>query len=287
MQINEISCKTVLVKSGLPGSDWVINPYGGCTFGCMYCYAAQLARWKHPNETWGSFLDVKKNAANILEHDLMRLAKKYPQKDFGSIFFSSMTDPYVGFEAKFQVTRACLNVLGEFGYNGKISIQTKSPLVTRDIDLLKKLKNATVGFTITSLDDDVSKFLEGNAPPVNSRIRALAELHKNGVNTYAFVGPVLPYFLNSESKINELLDKLEEVGVTEVWFEHINLSKRIKERLMEYLSDKRPELIAAFEEADSQDYRDNLNKVILKALEGRNMKLALGKVIFHHDLPKK
>lgn len=287
MKINLIQAKSILIKSGLPGSDWVINPYNGCLFGCMYCYAAQIARWKHPGEKWGTYLDVKINAPELLKDELIKLGKKLKTKNFGSVFFSSVTDPYVGLEVKYQITRKCLEVLADFGYEGFIGIQTKSPLVTKDIDILKKLKKVAVGFTVTTLDDKVSRFLEVKAPPISARISALKELHDNAISTYAFIGPILPYFINTEQKINELLDKLQSVGVDEVWFEHINLSPKIKARLYQYLKKEAPELITSFDQSDTQDYREKMERVIDKALKGRGLKVGLGKVIYHRRLPKK
>jgi len=251
-KVNEVKAKSIFIKSGLPGSDWVVNPYNGCLFGCMYCYAAQIARWKHPNEEWGTYLD-----------------------------------PYNGLEAKYRLTRKCLEVLADFGYTGTISIQTKSPLVTQDVDILKRLKKATVGFTVTTLDDKVSRFLEVTAPPVSARIKALKELHDAGIKTYAFVGPILPHFTTDEEKISGVLDKLQEVGVREVWFEHINLSPAIKARLYDYLEKEAPGLIPDFNRADTQEYRDKLDKFIVKAVQDRKMQLGLGKVIYHKSLPKK
>lgn len=286
-KINLIEAKTIFTKSGLPGSDWVINPYNGCLFGCMYCYAAQIARWKHPDEEWGTYLDVKINAPELLKKELEKLAKNLKTKNFGSVFFSSVTDPYVGMEAKYQLTRKCLSVLADFDYRGSVSVQTKSPLITKDIDVLKRIKNVTVGFTVTTLDDRVSKFLEVMAPPVSSRIKALRELHEAGISTYAFIGPILPHFTSNEAKINELLDKLQEVGVTEVWFEHINLSPKIKARLFDFLRKESPELLPEFEKAETEEYREKLEKIILKAMKGRNLKMGLGKVIHHRSLPKK
>lgn len=286
-KINLIEAKTIFIKSGLPGSDWVINPYNGCLFGCMYCYAAQIARWKHPNEEWGAYLDVKINAPVLLKKELERLQKKIKIKDFGSVFFSSVTDPYVGMETKYQLTRKCLEVLADFGYAGSIAIQTKSPLVTRDIDVLKRLKNVAVGFTVTSLDDKVSRFLEVKAPPVSSRIEALKELYDAGISTYAFIGPILPYFVNNEQRINDLLEKLQEVGVSEVWFEHINLSPKIKARLYDFLRKEAPHLISEFEKANTEEYREKLEEIIHKAMRGRELKMGLGKVIHHRKLPRK
>lgn len=195
--VNEITAKSVFTKSGLPGSDWVINPYNGCLFGCMYCYAAQIARWKHPTEQWGSYLDVKLNAPEVLARELIALEKRHNTKDFGSVFFSSVTDPYVGLEAKYRLTHKCLQVLADFGYQGLVSVQTKSPLVVDDADVLKKLARVSVGFTITSLDDKISAFLEVSAPPISARLRALKTLHDLGISTFAFVGPMLPHFLST------------------------------------------------------------------------------------------
>jgi len=286
-EINRIAAKSILTPSGLPGADYVINPYNGCLFGCMYCYAAQIARWKHPEEEWGTYIDVKINATELLKNELQRLEKKHKKKNFGFIFFSSVTDPYVGVEAKYRLTRKCLEALADFGYEGGIGIQTKSPLVVQDIDILKRLKNVRVGFTVTTLDDKISRFLEIKAPPVSKRIQALRELHNAGISTYAFIGPLLPTFTNNKDRINEILDRLQEVGVQEVWFEHINLSTKIKTRLFEYLKKESPELISAFEKADTIKYRERLDTVIHEAMKDRPMTMGLGKVIHHKNLPKK
>lgn len=282
MKVKKIKAKSVLTPSKLPGADWVINPYLGCSFGCKYCYAAFIGRWKHPGKEWGEFLDIKVNAPEILKKELLRLEKKYKSKDFGSIILSSVTDPYVGPEAKYQITRSCLKVLADFGYHGEVSLLTKSPLATRDVDLFKKL-NAAVGFTITTLEDKVARFLEGNAPPVSSRLKALKALNKAAVNTYAFIGPLLPYFTARKEKLDQLFSRLEEVGTREIWLEHINLGPKIKERLFKYLKKEAPELISEFQKADTQQYRDELEKVIKEALKDKKLKLAMGRIIYHRQ----
>jgi DNA repair photolyase len=287
LQINPKSAKSILIKSGLPGSDWVINPYNGCEFGCMYCYAAQIARWNHPGQVWGSYIDVKINAAEILENELIQLQKKTGKKDFGSIFLSSVTDPYTNIETKYRITRKCLEKLRDFGYEGSISVQTKSTLILRDIDIFKKLKKFSVGFTITSLDDNISRFLEVHAPSVTSRLESLKVLYHEGIKTYAFVGPILPNFLNNNETLDQLLDALQECGVGSVWFEHINLSPKIKARLFDYLRKNSPDLIPIFREADTLDYRNKLDLRIIEAMQQRKMTLGLSHVIFHHNLPIK
>lgn len=285
--VTELQAKSILIKTALPGADWVVNPYNGCLFACMYCYAAQIARWKHPKDEWGSYIDVKINAPQLLRIELEKLHKKLKTKDFGSIFFSSVTDPYNGMEAKYKLTQKCLETLANFGYEGLVTIQTKSDLITRDLNILKKLKKVSVGFTVTTLDDKVSRFMEVVAPPVSARLEALKKLKEEGINTYAFVGPILPYFSESPVKITEILDRLKEAGVKEVWFEHINLSSQIKSRLYEYLKKESPEIIKNFDMANTQEYRDNLDNFIVKEVEKREMNLGLGKVIHHRSLPKK
>ena len=207
--------------------------------------------------------------------------------NFGSIFFSSVTDPYVGMEAKYKLTRKCLKVLLDFGYEGPISILTKAPLVTRDIGLFKQFKNVEVGMTITGLDNKISRFLEVKAPPVTSRIKALKELSEAGIDTYAFVGPIVPYFIHDEKKIKEIIDRLEEIGVKKIWFEHLNLNPKIKVRLFKYLQKESPELIPEFEKVDTEEYREKLNKIIEKQMKGRRIKMGYKDVIYHKRLKKK
>ncbi|MDO8424575.1 MAG: radical SAM protein [bacterium] len=280
MEIREIEAKSILVKSGLPNSDWVINPYVGCQFGCKYCYAAFMGRWKHPDRDWGDFLDVKINAPEILKRDLERLEKKYGKKDFGSIFFSSVTDPYGPAETKYQLTRRCLEVLADFKYEGEVSILTKSPLVTRDIDVLKRLKSE-VGLTITTIEDKVAKFLESFAPSPTARIKTLQRLHELGIPIYAFVGPLLPYFAARKGKLEKLFQELKSVGVKRIYIEHINLSSRIRERLYKYLKAYNPRLIFYFKKAEAKKYRENLEKIIYPIVEREKLEIIGGEILCH------
>jgi DNA repair photolyase len=280
MEINEVKIKSVLAKSGLPDADWAVNPYVGCAFGCKYCYAAFIGRWKHPDKAWGDFVDVKINAPEIFKNELEKLGKKFQSKDFGSIFFSSVTDPYQGIEGKYQITRQCLAVLADFGYEGKISILTKSPLVGRDIDILSRLKNVSVGLTVTSLDDEASCFLEGNAPPASARLKALKGLRNAGISTYAFVGPLLPYFTARIDRLEKIFAELKNAGVKEAYVEHINLSRKIRERLFDYLA-KTPGLIPYFQKARDSEYRKNLEKIIYRLAEKHGIKIIGGKVMSH------
>ncbi len=198
--IREIKAKSILTKSGIPDVDYCINPYVGCSHGCRYCYATFMKRYSGHTEEWGSFVDVKINAPEILQKQLKR-AKR------GRVLISSVTDAYQPIESKYKLTRQCLEILLQSQF--PVDILTKSPLVLRDTDLIKKFKDIDVGITITTNDEKMQKIFEPNAPSIMARIRTLKALHDKGINTYAFIGPVLP--MNPEAlseKIRPYVDSI-------------------------------------------------------------------------------
>jgi len=280
-KIREIKAKSILQPSGLP-VDWVVNPYTGCRFGCKYCYAYFVGRFRHPDEAWGTYVDIKVNAPELLKKELTNKLKRTKKKHLGEIFFSSVTDPYQGVEAKYKITRQCLQVLRDLNYQGPISILTKSHLVTRDIDIFKKLKNIAVGLTVTSTGDPISQYLETYAPPNQERIKALKKLHQAGLKTYAFVGPLLPHFVWQEKKIEALLKKLKQTGVSYIYLEHINLSKYIRNRLFQFLKDK-PELLKLFQQAQKPEYRKKLDSLLMRLVKKTKLRLAYQKPFYHKD----
>ncbi len=134
-------------------------------------------------EPWGEFVDVKVNAPLLLSRQLSRA-------QHGTVILSSVTDPYQQIEAKYELTRACLTALAE--HDLPAEVLTKSPLVQRDIDILARCGDIEVGLTITTDNDKIRRIFEPGAPAIESRVRALETLHRAGIRTYAFVGPVLP-----------------------------------------------------------------------------------------------
>lgn len=287
-KVKEIHAKSILVKTGLPDCDWVINPYTGCRFGCKYCYAAFVGRFRHPGEEWGSYVDVKVNAPELLKKELETKLNKRGRtsqnKDVGIIFFGSVTDPYQGLEAKYKITRKCLKVLADINYHGKISLLTKSMLVTRDIDIFRRLHDIEVGLTVTSTGDPISKYLETYASPNEQRLKALNKLNKEGIKTYAFVGPLLPHFVWMEKEMEELLLQLKKAGVSYIYIEHINLSKYIRDRLYEYLKKDHPQELQKFSEAQTPEYRKTLDVILQKLVKKTGLRLAHEKPIYHKDI---
>lgn len=282
-QVQEIQAKSILSKTGLPDCDWVINPYIGCRFGCKYCYAAFVGRFHHPDDQWGSYVDVKINAPELLQKELSQKLKGRKKKDIGIILLSSVTDPYQGLEAKYKLTRKCLKIFADIGYEGEIGILTKSSLVARDIDIFKKLKNVHVGLTVTSTGDPISRYLETYASPHEDRIKALKKLNKAGIKTYAFVGPLLPHFVWMKAELEKLLRKLKNTGVSYIYLEHINLSRYIRERLFTYLAKDYPEELDKFKIAQSAEYRSQLDRMLAELVKKVGLKVAYQKAIYHKD----
>lgn len=281
--IKEIQAVSILQKSGLPDADWVINPYTGCRFACKYCYAAFIGRFRHNGEEWGSYVDVKLNAPDILKHELTNKLAKQKNRDIGTIFMSSVTDPYQGLESKYKLTRQCLKVLIELKYTGKISILTKSHLVTRDIDLFKKLPNIEVRLTVTSTGDPISQYLETYASPHQVRLTTLKKLSATGIKTFAFVGPLLPHFVYHKKDLANLLKAIKATGVSYIYLEHINLSPYIRDRLFEHLTKDYPEEINKFKQALSSSYRSELDDYLKQITQKLDLPVAHQEAIYHQD----
>jgi DNA repair photolyase len=186
MDVTEIQIKSALVRSKIPGVDFVINPYLGCAHGCRYCYAVFMRKYSHEHRTdaWGSFVEVKINLPEVLLAELRR--KKGP----GRAMLSSVCDPYQRVESTYRLTRQCIGILGGHGWG--IDILTRSPLVIRDLDILAKTPQVTVGLSIPTDNDEVRKVLEPNAPPIAARLTALQRLHEASIPTWVFIAPLLP-----------------------------------------------------------------------------------------------
>jgi DNA repair photolyase len=133
MIIKEISAKSILSKSKVTA--YTINPYIGCEHGCTYCYARFMKRFTGHKEAWGEFVDAKINAPILLESEIKK-------KKVGKVWISGMCDPYQPLEKKYELTRKCLEIL--LKHQWPVTIQTKSNLVLRDIELFKKFKDIEV-----------------------------------------------------------------------------------------------------------------------------------------------
>lgn len=296
MKLATKQAKSILTPSKLPGADYVVNPYSGCAFGCVYCYAEFTRKFTgHMDDEWGKYVDAKINTPEVFEKEIANLTKKVIKKNefkTGSrpvIFFGSVTDPYQGVEAKYELTKKCLEIITKSEINNdiEISLLTKSPLVTRDIEILKQIPNLEVGMTISSIDDNISRIFECYAPPSSLRILALKKLNEAGVKTYAFVGPLLPHFVANEESLRKLFKEIKESGTKKVWAEHLNLSWGKLSRLIEKIGDQlTEEELKLFKESQTDEYKRKLSNMILDIVNELGLELVGGKVVDHIKLDK-
>ncbi len=281
MEPVEIEAKTLIQKSKTPSNDYVINPYTGCVFGCAYCFASFAGRqFGRSVQEWGDYLYVKKNAVELARKELAKIPE---HKRHGTMLLSSVTDPYQGHEAQYRLTRGILRELDAVAYPGLVRILTKSPLVTRDIDLLTSLPRTEVGMTVTTTDDKVSRWLEVRAPLASRRLRTLAELNEAGIDTYAFVGPLLPHFATQPEFLDHLFGQFVEAGVTEVFMEHINLKRYIRDRMDQVLTGEPEEVREAYLQARTKEHRDQLDVIVAELLAKHGLRLRFDEVVHHDD----
>lgn len=198
--------KTLLNKGVgfLKGYSHSLNPYTGCVFACSYCYVRQMPVQLFRDQDWGEWVDVKQGAQTILEKELKREKKKGPV----TIFMSSSTDPYQPIEYKEQVTRGMLKAMVQ-NPPDFLFVQTRSSLVTRDIDLLQKLRpRVRVSMTVETDSDEIRKHFSPFAPPIAGRLKALVRLREAGVATQATVAPLLPSSPAFAQVLSETVDRV-------------------------------------------------------------------------------
>lgn len=211
-KIIKVKAKEIFTETKLPGADYVINQYVGCEHSCAYCYAKFIAKWKPKDYgAWGAWVEAKMNAPE--------LAKRRHIK--GSVFMSSVSDPYQPIEKELELTRQILENLDK---NADLSILTKSDLAIRDIALFKKFKNISVGLTINGFRGKEKEIFEPFSPTNTARIKALKALKDNGIANYAFVSPIIPDLID----LRDIIARTKGF-IDSYWFEFINLRGAGKE----------------------------------------------------------
>jgi DNA repair photolyase len=187
------------------GFDWTCNPYVGCSYGCIYCYAMFLPQNRRPRDDWGKWFQAKINA--------LELARKQAPKIAGqAVYISSVTDPYLPAERGLRLTRGILEEL--IPYQPRLLIQTRGPLVVRDLDVLSRFHSLRVNMSIPTDSEEVRRAFEPKAPPLERRWQALAEVKAAGVATGICVTPMLP-LENPEAFARRIVSFAPDVLVTQ------------------------------------------------------------------------
>ena len=245
--IREIEVQSVMTKSSLPVGGFSVNPYVGCPHACKYCYASFMKRFTGHTEPWGTFLDVKhwKPITNPHKYDGQR------------IVIGSVTDGYNPYEEEFCRTRRLLEELK--GTNAEIMICTKSDLVLRDLELLKKFPKVTVSWSINTLDEQFRMDMD-RAVSIERRIEAMKKVYEAGIRTVCFVSPIFPGITDVKAIIERVRDFADLI-----WLENLNLRGQFKGTIMSYIRENHPDVYALYDEIYNKkrmDYWESLEKEI-------------------------
>lgn len=196
----------ILTATGgfLAGYSHSLNPYAGCSYGCSYCYVRKLPVAMFRGLEWGEWVHVKEGASERLRKELISAKKKGPV----TIFMSSSTDPYQPVEHRERLTRSLLETMAD-NPPDFLFVQTRSPLVVRDIDLFAQFgDNIRISVTIETDLDEMRKLFAPAAPPIAARFAALRKLSAAGLQTQAAVAPVLPSSERFASKLAEVTERV-------------------------------------------------------------------------------
>jgi len=221
MRIIKVRARRAFNPSKIPGAKWSINQYVGCQHSCMYCYAKFMCRRYNYGE-WGSWVVVKENIPNLVRG-------KYVS---GYVYMSTVSDAYQPIESRFNLTR---RILENMNKRIKLSVLTKSDLILRDIDLLKKFKSIEVGLTLNSFPSRIRREIEPGAPKVKDRINALKKLKRSGIRTYSFISPIIPELTD----IPKIVEETREFSDFH-YFEFLNV-KASGPKFMRWIRENFPE----------------------------------------------
>ena len=287
-------------KSLLNGPDvtkmgfWSINPYVGCAFGCAYCYARYAHRYviersvnAHPEQRqlreafetlppWLAFerqIFVKENAAEVLRRTLRFGSDKHLNLLKGEgIGIGTATDPYQPAERRFRITRGILEVLSE--HEGlSVWIITKSPLVTRDVDLLRRIarrNQISVHISLITIDRELARRLEPRAPTPDARLRALARLREHGIEAGINVMPVLPGITDRPDQLEPLIKAIAGAGATYLNACALRLRSAARQRYLPFIEKEFPELAPRYRATyghshhAGERYREGLQRYFTK-----------------------
>ncbi len=234
---------------------WSINPYVGCEFGCSYCYARRTHQWTmdragmsrgsdSPHESFETQILVKHAAPEVLLRTLVPV-----QLGSTALVIGTATDPYQPAEKAFRLTRRLLEAL--LLHKGlHLGIITKSPLIVRDVDLLKALSNRhdlSVNISIASTDAALLRRLEVRSPAPHARLRALARLRQSGIEAGVLIAPILPGITDSWAGLAALMEAAREAGACWVSGGALRLGPAARNGFLPVLRREFPDLVARYE----------------------------------------
>jgi DNA repair photolyase len=234
---------------------WGVNTYRGCEHDCLYCNARHTHEYLGlPTGAFAHRILVKDNAAEVLDHELSRASWK---PNF-TVNLATVTDPYQPAESRFKVTRRVLDVF--LKHHNALLITTKSDLVLRDLDLLTQIEQTgflNVAVTLSTVDEELRKRIEPNAPSVDRRLRLIHELHAAGITVGVTAIPLLPYLSDHETDVERLMKAVAENGADYVVADVLNLRGDARRRYLSFLQTYDSALLPQYEALYPTTYCDN------------------------------
>ncbi|NHJ47887.1 MAG: radical SAM protein [Asgard group archaeon] len=244
----EQNCKSILHKFDKPSLpfNWGANPYRGCLHSCIYCFARYTHSYLEmdPEHDFDTTIIVKKNAAKILRKELSKPKWKKELVNLGSI-----CDPYQPIEREQEITRAMLKEFRRF--RNPITIATKSPLITRDIDIIADMMSDThveVVISLSTLNEDLRRQIEPRTFSTIKRLQAVSKLRSSNIRVGVLLMPIIPYLNDSAEEIDALYKAISEAGANFVIHGLLYLIGPSKTRFLEFISKQYPELKEKFDE---------------------------------------
>ncbi len=268
MKINYIeqNCKNILHKIDSPRLPfkWGANPYRGCFHSCLYCYARYTHSYLEldPEHDFETTIFLKKNAAKILRKEL-----SHPKWQKELVNLGSVCDPYQPIERKEQITREMLKEF--YRFHNPLIVATKSPLVTRDKDILANMASESfleVVFSISTLDEDITKKIEPRVVSAKHRLQAISKLRSENIRVGVLLMPIIPLINDSNEEIDALYREIHEAGANFVIPGILYLMGPSKTRFLDFIAEKFPDINERFKQfyqkrSPPQDYKNKIYRI--------------------------
>lgn len=204
MKIVEYEAKKGISRSNLPELDYAVNPYSGCQHRCLYCFAINFTSVPEARENWGKVVYVKTNIVKLLKREINGMRR-------GTVGISTITDPYQPAEAIYRLTGSAVELLAKNGF--RVTIQTKSPLARRDMEIFRRYRNSLdLGVTITTLDRKKALIIEPQTPSPRERARLLMELKEEKIPAWIFLGPIIREFNDNYENLDGIFSLASMTG---------------------------------------------------------------------------
>jgi len=241
----EVRAKSVLnrvpERSRMPFR-WTINTYRGCSHACVYCFARPAHKYLDlsPGRDFEREIVVKVNAPEVARAELSR-----PRWKREHVAMGTNTDPYQWVESKYRLMPGILEALRDSGTPA--SVLTKSPLLLRDMDLMKQIPDFQANLSVPTLEEKAWRATEPHTPHPRKRLEAVAELNRNGIPCGVLIAPLMPGVNDSPEQVAEIIEIATEAGATSIGGIGLHLRGEVRELWFEWLRDQRPDLVPEYE----------------------------------------